>query len=71
MACSILATLTAIVYLIVCEGTIKYENGFDGEIQYDYSSSRECRTISDGYQTTEYCTYKTSKELPPNYRNKV
>ena len=56
---------------IVCVGTIMYENGSDGEIQYDYSSSRECRTISDGYQTTEYCTYKTSKELPPNYRNKV
>ena len=48
MACSILATLTAIAYFIVSVGMVMmFENGLDNEIPYDYSTSRECRTINE------------------------
>ena len=70
MACSILATLIAIPYLIVAIFAIMLEEQFEENTQvyYDYSSWRECRTISGGDHTTEYSTYETSEKMPPSYK---
>ena len=66
-----MATLIAIGYLVVSLGLIAAEGLRDSnEIDYDYSSSRECRTyINDSNHV--YCTYETGKKLSSNERNKV
>ena len=66
-----MATFLAMVNSLFSFVLVIFENGISGDIQYDYSSSLECRNINDGNHKTVYCTYEHYQELPPNYRNKV